>query len=97
MSQVLLSTSQCFPGDAVGSWRIDSSTSVRINHEGGIADAYKQCEEMGLRRAGQCVIIRPAYNEADPVLGLWYFREWRSFNGGPFVESRWNNSPLMEG
>ncbi len=41
-----------------------------------------------LREAGMCVIIRPLYNEQNNV-GR-FFREWRSFNGEPFKEVRWD-------
>ncbi len=41
---------------------------------------------------GVCVIIRPNFNERD-VDGSVYFREWRCFNNGPFVECKW---PLGE-
>jgi hypothetical protein len=34
------------------------------------------------------VIVRPSYNEKD-ASGK-FFREWRSFNGEPFKECRWN-------
>jgi len=38
---------------------------------------------------GMSVIIRPNYNERDAKGD--YFREWRSFNGEPFKECRWDN------
>lgn len=36
---------------------------------------------------GMSVIVRPNYNETDSK-GR-FFREWRSFNGEPFKEVRW--------
>ena len=40
-----------------------------------------------LRAKGKAVIVRPNYNERD-AKGR-YFREWRSFNGSPLKETRW--------
>lgn len=37
---------------------------------------------------GVSVIVRPNYNEEDSK-GR-FFREWRSFNGSPFEEVRWD-------
>jgi hypothetical protein len=40
-----------------------------------------------LREKGKSVLVRPQYNEKDEK-GK-FFREWRSFNGEPFKEVRW--------
>jgi hypothetical protein len=42
----------------------------------------------GFKSLGVSVIVRPTYNETDST-GR-FFREWRSFNGEAFKESRWN-------
>jgi len=95
LEPVNLSSVPCFLVGQAGNWRIDSSRMVRHSHEGTVADAYRLCEKLGLRKPGQCVIIRPNYNEADPVKGVLYFREWRSFDAGPFVEARWDCFDLL--
>ena len=41
------------------------------------------------RGEGKCVIIRPSWNEKDPSDGRNFFREWRSFDGELFSETRW--------
>lgn len=38
---------------------------------------------------GRSVIVRPAYNERD-ALGVKYYREWRSFDGGTLEMVRWD-------
>ncbi len=38
---------------------------------------------------GLSVLIRPNFNERDET-GARFFREWRSFDGRPFQEIRWN-------
>lgn len=40
-------------------------------------------------KEGVCVIVRPSFNEED-VSGH-FFREWRSFNGSPLKECRFNH------
>lgn len=40
------------------------------------------------RAKGKVVIVRPNYNEKNPD-GTSFFREWRSFDGEPFKECRW--------
>lgn len=50
---------------------------------------------VGIKRAlahraeGRVVIFRPIFNEVDKN-GQEFFREWRSFDNGPFKEVRWN-------
>lgn len=54
---------------------------------GSVPDAINFVERERHQRQGNCVIIRPNYNEEDSR-GR-YFREWRSFNGEQFRECRW--------
>ena len=46
------------------------------------------------RAQGRAVTIRPTFNERDPETRESFYREWRSFNGGPFTEIRWIKDAL---
>jgi len=76
--------SACFFDQRNQTWR----TSNRLSEE-----SYASLEEAmtsGQNQVGEkrSVIVRPSYNEEDEK-GR-YYREWRSFNGSPFEECRWD-------
>lgn len=47
----------------------------------------EEAKKKAVPEKGKCVILRPRFNEEDEK-GR-FFREWRSFDGEPLKEVRW--------
>lgn len=80
-AKVVVKSADCSPvGDVVyGNWSAEIECP-------DVLSAQRLGES--LLAKGKCVIVRPTYNEEDSR--GQFFREWRSFNGEPFYECRWN-------
>lgn len=81
MNTVTVIVSHCAPkGDRVYGERLTDTRFSKLD------DALKFASP--LREQGKSVLVRPNYNERDSK-GRFY-REWRSFNGEPFQEIRFD-------
>lgn len=84
---VVVIVSKCIWDSRAGSWR--AWDRVSESRYSSLEEAMQQGEANACE--GLSVIVRPTYNEFDPLPDgskNKFFREWRSFDGKSFEEVR---------